>query len=1393
MAYTPDEMRNLILKFGNTSYGAPSFGDVRFTFGSRPTYTQTANMGATINVTQTASPYKDYTYTYLKHCPSYIVGYGKYGVQILKGRCVYGGIRDLPAEIVGLPDILTMSNDLRGLMGAHQPEDLPAEITGELFHGEGDLGAYVDVERTRVDFLKGSIRGWNRQVIASLTATIRPIHEASDDFPAEIGTHSPKDLLALLGAHPPSGLSALVRVWAAGSDDLGAAIRPSYERVADLPASIGTHAPGDLGGYLGGHLGGNLGGVLTPFRHGQANLPAALRPWYSKTFDLAAEIAVHSPVDLGASAGGHEAGNLTARIGGGGVGIIEDLPASLVGELYHGVGNIGAQVAMHAPRNLGMSLVGVKSGILNLGGNIRGMIYEDLNAVVGGHQPQDLGIILRSWVMGATRDLSANIRGFASSQKDLGAEVGTHLPVDLGAQIGTHPPRNLGAIIATHLPADLQASIRPWTRGLQEDLPASTHGWQQGNLPATIGAHAAGNLSIFLRSWFLEEQYDLAAEIRGLQGHDLPAQIALHSPRNLGVILRSWDTGQADLGADVHGYMTRDLPASVDIHLPENLRASIRAWHAAYADLGAFIRIWSAENLPASIGIHDPIDLPAIIYVGPPPPLYSSIRGWVRNVQADLPASTYGWQSSDLGAFAGGHPAGNLGIILRAWNYGAIRDLPANIHGWQDLDLSAKVGGDYPRDLGILLRAWKYGDTRDLPAYIHSWQQEDLTAEVITHQPRDLSAYLSVNQYTQEDLTANVFGFAERYLTAEIDTHGPRDLRGSIRAWHEVYRELPAFIHGWQEEFLGAEILIHQPGNLPAIIATRAKVDVLLPASLHGFQEGYLQGIIDIHQPRDLKTYIDVRQHEYADLPAIIYNWHERYLQGIIGGLEIRDLSAHLNAVSGVDLLASIKTWPESYLPAIIYAWFGPDLGASIKPIWARDLSANVVGVAGLRNLTAWIKGYGREVQYDLGAFLRGVIKRDLGAEIRCKYINDLFAYVFPVVPVDLIGNLHGWDTKDLPAILNGADYPYNLTASIVGSGTDVKLWASIDPIRGRSLGNLPASIHPHQLSSIAASVYAIDAPLLSASLTAVGNARDLSAYIRPKIVRMTTLMQVHTMEQSTLTAMINVRCGASGHSNLSASIDNIYIYDLGAYVRAAIAFGQGINLGASIGWAGHTTKKEKLPISIDVRETVYYVRDRLPLFISVAQSYLGLGASITGLMQTLSLGAAISGVRPTPYLFTNIKNTERVFKLDHRKQVESYEDVEIAFRNIVEDYFYSSGGEVVFKKDKQQLWIAELSSFIPPDGVTTVDRKLHKWATIGGLRKFDSVDEAIKHAIEYVTLYPEASLGASISSTGGYTNLSGTVYSRSALTSADSALSCAITGEDLSIVYDDGTDVFVS
>jgi len=157
--YTPPPKNNIPFNFNSGGYQAPDFGNISMNFSTGQIKAQMNDLRAAINVVQT---YQQSTYTFLKYCENYIVGYSQHGVQIIKGKCHYGGIRDLggdigghypgdlpawigglvaadlTAEIIGLET--TQEEDLGGIIDAHQPRDLGALID---LHNPRDLGAYI--------------------------------------------------------------------------------------------------------------------------------------------------------------------------------------------------------------------------------------------------------------------------------------------------------------------------------------------------------------------------------------------------------------------------------------------------------------------------------------------------------------------------------------------------------------------------------------------------------------------------------------------------------------------------------------------------------------------------------------------------------------------------------------------------------------------------------------------------------------------------------------------------------------------------------------------------------------------------------------------------------------------------------------------------------------------------------------------------------------------------------------------------------------------------------------------------------------------------------------------------------------------------------------------------
>lgn len=227
-----------------------------------------ADIQAHINSVQT---YQYSTFTFLKYCEHYIVGYSQHGVQIIKGKCHYGGIRDLGVNISG-----------------HYPGDLPAWIGGV--------------------------------VTADLSADIIGEHEAGvEDLGGIIAAHQPRNLGALIDSHDPRDLGAYVRGFAfrdlgaiigvAQQQDLSAELFPispedlsAYLKVwpqEDLPGSIYGWDSKDLGAYLNMIAGEDLPAVIGG--HSAQNLRAWIKGWVREaTYDLGAIIQAYVAEDLGA-------------------------------------------------------------------------------------------------------------------------------------------------------------------------------------------------------------------------------------------------------------------------------------------------------------------------------------------------------------------------------------------------------------------------------------------------------------------------------------------------------------------------------------------------------------------------------------------------------------------------------------------------------------------------------------------------------------------------------------------------------------------------------------------------------------------------------------------------------------------------------------------------------------------------------------------------------------------------------------------------------------------------------------------------------------------------------------------------------------------------------------
>jgi hypothetical protein len=493
---------------------------------------------------------------------------------------------------------------------------------------------------------------------------------------------------------------------------------------------------------------------------------------------------------------------------------------------------------------------------------------------------------------------------------------------------------------------------------------------------------------------------------------------------------------------------------------------------------------------------------------------------------------------------------------------------------------------------------------------------------------------------------------------------------------------------------------------------------------------------------QNLPAYVKVFQQGQKDLP------------GFLRGLLTNDLPSTLYPIPPKDLPAYLKPWPQRDLPGNIHGWEERDLGGDIYAYQFKDLPARIFA-EGPKNLAARLKGWAREVIADLGGNIRGLTYEGLQALIRCKYLADLPGYIGAVEPKNLPASLYGWQELDLGGILTGVYGDYDLQAYINATGNYKNLNGYVLPVLGKNIpGNLPAYIFGSFTGDLSAIIGAIEAGNLPAYLNVLGASGDLGASIYPKFIRLAGLVSVSTLANRNLYATINSPCGASAPKDLLAYLNVVYKSELGAYIKGLRSFETAKNLGATINIENSYLTLDKLPISIILNSNVYKVLDKLPIYISMYREFKGLSASITGILTSKNLGATITADYLDAYNFENPKYKEIVRKFTYNSIEESFQVVELSFKSIVEDMFYVSATNEIVKSDRLDKWVLDVRSFFPADAKLNIKRKLHRLKYLYDMEDFESFDEAMRYAIDYVTEFPTSDLGTRIQASGGFKNL---------------------------------------
>jgi hypothetical protein len=1324
--YLPPESTKLPFNFSRQGYSPASNTSVLFNFALEGSF---GTLRAAVNVMQ---PYWETTHTYAKSCPKYVVGYGSGGVQIIKGRCLFGGIRDLRGIITGLPMLYTVGN-------------LPAYINSVLNASQSDLSSYCF--SIKPEDLSAYSGGHSPKNIGGAITGVKK--KGLGDFPAFAGGHTPGDIHAYIGVHQSINLHSSITVI-------------KRKGVVDLNGSIDTHLPGNLSSIIDMHRATTLRANIRAYNSIYKYFPAFIHSW--------TEDNLNSTIDA------HRWGSLNAIVGSFGKGV-GDLNSYIFVERYKSINNLSSQIDIHKANNLRLSITGVKTEIFNLNSSVHSWVTTGMNAVIDTH----LSERLRSSIVSrysAIKNLRGSIRSwYRENFSNISSIIDMHQPVDLHSFIGMHQPGNLPVIASGHIAGHLWIVLRTWHTNIYKDLHSYIIGWQQGNMSAYLGGDLPIDLRVYLRAWQRNVPLNFPVFIHSWENSpNLDSSINIHQPESIRSAIRGWGISQKNLNIILHSWQINNLTSYIATHPYNKIRSSIKGWFRnASKNMSGAIKGWQFDSLSSVVDTHIWGVLGATVFPHPPPPIYATIRGWAVKQQKDLHANMHGWQGGNLGAISGGHKYGALNIILKSVHISVIKDITAIVHGWQMSDLGMIIkGGHLPSDLGILLKGVVVGTTKDLYANARGWQQTNLGVTTKGgHRPQNITAYVNIFQSIYKNLKSSIRGWIENSIPAIIGGHLYEGITSSIRPWYiEKFKNLSGHIYGWDKLELQSAIGTHAPATLRGLVKPSVITNKLFPAHIHSWQQVNLNMTLGgTHDPIKLFAQLQAKQRRSTILPASIYAWHERYLLSSLNIVFPYDLQAIIYLIPPSDLSGYLKARFFTSLPSRIYGWQDYNLSANIHQIWSKNLLVSIYGrMDTKKNLSSKIKGYGSEYQ-DLYGHITAFQWNSLNAILRATYLSSIHAYLFAVAPKNLYGHVHAWHERFLQGILNGQNYPWNLTAQIYPKGNWATFTANILPRKDREIyGDLVLSVHPWDIRSFTAYITGSNAPALSAYLNPLGHANDLHGSIRPKMIRLTTIISIPTQIHSNISATINYPCFRTGYSFLSSSIYTKYKGDLYAYIKPIFYNYKPKSLSAKTGYTDAYLEVDKLKLSINIHPSEFFTEDKVKLLLSLLDADSLLTAYIRGTLRYNGISAQIVCDTIPSYTFgTVLQNREIVVNKTYDQIFKTFEVVELAFKSAVKDYFFSSAGGFAWKSDRYDRWIFDVRSILPPDVSLGTIRRLHKATTIYDLKKFRNIDDAVRAAITYVTEYPQSTLSASIINLGTYKTLSSIIVPRYIINSKNS------------------------
>ena len=840
---------------------------------------------------------------------------------------------------------------------------------------------------------------------------------------------------------------------------------------------------------------------------------------------------------------------------------------------------------------------------------------------------------------------------------------------------------------------------------------------------------------------------------------------------------RVYTSGTSDMVAFLRAALreTKDLFASIVVDRSplitafirgmsspsSDLGASIRAWYSKQKDMYTLIQGWKSSSTEEHRWDYTIISTPKGIsivrrFLTKVPDIYAEIYGWVYK---DLLANIYVRQRSVKDLFA------YIGILAPN-----VSDLLAYIGSRQISDLQGSVYSVVPEDILAYLQSVPGFDISgilnpvpgiDLPAISGGHFPADIYASLISSPPKDLKVFLRVGLSGTSNISASINSVGKvvhipayirslantsKKLKAYIIARVPKDLRAWISGWAES--DLMSYINGIIVSDVRAVIWASATEQIKDMVAwTRASFANTAQMS------AYLRGFIRTHT---------------SDKPI---NYHRlsrpfnRFIIGTGGGLSFvtiepiigyfPDLHASIvgNPFSTYDMHAFIR-------PSLVnYSGINAAVNVVTKVIHINKIPINFVNLSniyayisafsGYRELSGFISGWkSAETSTPAGSgwvYVSSTIKFYLGTNnglfIPDKIVRairpDRFSNTsnFP----DLWGYLRGWEQSDIQALISVQPYS-NIYAYLVGQDLS-------------HLKTLQAFIQPFSTVSLGAVLNASGSYKdMVASLSVSGASVDMAVSIKPYLkVLGYRIIPVETKPFLDLRAVLNPIAACGYYSTYTS---------LGAFIRTTIRPEGGADLLAYINSLSHVLDINASIVGrkitrIKMMNFMFRAQNRYSYAISAtivgkALSMSYLTASIVPLHHMSDFYATITPYYPSTTFTVKMKpiDTIKVYKTINQNAY-LYKSLSLAFASKVDSYVYDSiqRSLYVIGDNRWALNLSELSETGRFFDKNVNDRERR----IDDISEYDSIDEAIRAAIEWLSELRRFDLNATISAVGGY------------------------------------------